>query len=170
MRVIVWLWILASVALSAVACGNTRIGKLTGIGGWREAKESVAELQKIHEVTGEREPVYAQYFSLLANAKAKTDVADKALGAGKLKTEIDAAMQAFTDAGTVWDWKMQNPGLTKNLTFSTTELGKTMAAKYPIRKLDGIVASYSRSADFAMQEIWSSASDHLIEAEKLTGP
>jgi len=127
------------------------------------ASEAVAALRKVHAAT-EVGVNYQQYGMLIVEAKDKVNNANAALPDGELKDRLNAAMDAYADAGQVWGIKINGPNLQPD-----KEPGATLMRKYGLkpqtidRVSPPLVVIYP---DDAMQTMWGAAMGHLLLAQK----
>lgn len=155
------------VRMTAVAVIFTQL--LTACGGLSSkqktaAGEAVAALRKIHAAT-EVGVNYQQYGMLLVEAKSKVNDANAALPDGELKNKLNAAMEAYADAGQAWGVKVSD-----RLLKPDTEPGATLMRKYDLRT-NSIRAGSSKpdlwlDPDDAMQAAWGAGMGHLLLAQK----
>lgn len=107
---------------------------------------------------------YSNYGQLLIDAKAKVNEASTLLPNGKLKDELNATMDAYQDAGQVWNEKIQQHDL-----YSGFGIGQGLIEKYSIPTTDAAYkpAGLTASSDLAMQVIWMAADTHLKNVDSL---
>lgn len=98
---------------------------------------------------------YADYGSLLIDAKAQIDAANLILPEGNLKSELNASLDAFVDAREVWKAKRDRETL-----FPNYEPGKTLVSKYSLETKVDWQDDTVVDPDYAMQAIWKVAKDH----------
>src|SRR5438046_598475 len=92
------------VAQLVAACGGLSSKQKTA------ASEAVAALRKVHAAT-QVGVNYQQYGMLVIEAKDKVNNANATLPDGDLKNKLNAAMEAYTDAGQAWGAKVSNLSL-----------------------------------------------------------
>jgi len=112
-----------------------------------EAYEALASLRKVQAAT-QVGVNYQQYGQLLIEAKDKTNAASRVLSDGLVKTEIRATMDAYADAGTLWEEKIRSRN--DYLTI-IEEPGRTLIPKYSLKTDD---------MNKAIQMIWLNADLH----------
>lgn len=152
--------LVAVAVVSVVACGGLSSKQRTA------ASEAVAALRKLHAAT-EVGVNYQQYGILVIEAKDKVNNANAVLPDGELKQRLNAAMDAYTDAGKAWAAKIT----TGDMLTPNTEPGATFVSKYGLqpRKLwpnDPKSTVMYLSEDEAMQAAWGAAMGHLLLAQK----
>ena len=91
------------------------------------AQDAIAALKKIEAAT-QVGVNYQQYGMLLIEAKDKVNNANAALPASELKRELNAAIDAYADAGQVWSAKISDRNLKPD-----TEPGATLIRKYNLK-------------------------------------
>ena len=123
------------------------------------ADESVKALRKIAAAT-EVGVNYQTYGQLLIDAKAKVNEAKDVLLDGDLKTEMNAAMDSYGDAATVWGTKIQNQGY-------FYEIGETkpITDKYKLQEI--AKNNLLIDGDIVIKIIWAEARTHLEKADTL---
>ena len=129
------------------------------------ASEALAALRKVHAAT-EVGVSYQQYGTLVIDAKAKVNDANAVLPDGEMKTRLNAAMDAYTDANQAWGAKVSSSSLKPD-----TEPGATLMRKYDLKPSsmsagNRIFAEWL-DPDKAMQAAWGAAGGHLLIAQKL---
>lgn len=140
-----------------IACGGLSSKQRTAV------SEAVAALRKVHAAT-EVGVNYQQYGMLVIEAKDKVNNANAALPDGELKNRLNAAMDAYADAGQVWGIKISGPNLQPD-----KEPGATLMRKYDLkpqtidRVSPPLVVIYP---DDAMQTMWGAGMGHLLMAQK----
>lgn len=125
------------------------------------AGEAIASLRKI-EAAIQVGVSYQQYGILLIDAKSKVNDANAVLPDGELKNKLNAAMDAYVEAGQVWGIKINGPNLLPD-----REPGATLMRKYSLKP--HTVSSLSLTyidPDEAMQAAWGTAMGHLLLAQK----
>jgi hypothetical protein len=105
---------------------------------------------------------YQQYGSLVIDAQAQVNDALAVLPEGELKKEMNAAMEAYADAGQVWSKKIADRGI-----YSDSEPGMTLIPKYSLRTEKAYSGSMRADPDDALQTIWGAARRHLDKASSL---
>jgi hypothetical protein len=97
---------------------------------------------------------YEQYGTLVIEAKAQVNEANRSLPTSDLQQQINQAMDAYTDAGQVWSEKLKG-----HQSFAGyTEPGISWKKKYSLPNDD---------VNAAMQAMWNAADDHVRIAEGL---
>lgn len=126
------------------------------------AREAVAALRKI-EAAVQVGVSYQQYGTLLVEAKSKVNDANVVLPEGELKQKLNAAMDAYADAGQVWGLKVGGTNL-----LPEREPGATLVRKYNLKThtISSVSLTYI-DPDEAMQAAWGAAMGHLLAAQKL---
>ena len=126
------------------------------------AREAVAALRKI-EAAVQVGVSYQQYGSLLIEAKSKVNDANAVLPKGELKQRLNAAMDAYADAGQVWGLKVGGTNL-----LPEREPGATLMRKYNLKMqtISSVSLTYI-DPDEAMQVMWGAALGHLLIAQKV---
>jgi hypothetical protein len=123
----------------------------------REVYEALASLRKVQAAT-QVGVSYMQYGQLLIESKDKTNAALRVLSDGPVKSEIQATMDAYADAGQVWGAKIKSVTLT-----TVQEPGRTIIARYKLKTtLDEL-----DDADKSLQLIWLVADTHLMKLAEL---
>jgi hypothetical protein len=125
-----------------------------------EAYEALASLRKVQAAT-QVGVNYQQYGQLLIKAKDKTNAASRVLSDGPLKAELQAAMDAYSDATQVWGAKIKS-----KLLNTSQEPGSTLTSKYSLKTFDN-AGIESVDADEAMRTIWLNADLHLTKLANL---
>jgi hypothetical protein len=141
-----------------VACGPSEQQKAQE----HAARESLKTLQKLEAAT-EVGVNKLQYGPMLIEAKAAINEANRLLPDGRLKQELNEAMQVFQDADTVWN-------SSSSFINTTSEPGRTIQAKYKLPLYDAGNLSYLKDTFYskdALPLIWPAAKPHLDEATKL---
>ena len=131
----------------------------------RAARESLKTLQKLEAAT-EVGVNKLQYGPMLIEAKAAINEANRLLPNGRLKQELNEAMQVFQDADAVWN-------SSSSFINTTSEPGRTIQAKYKLPLYDaGSLTSLKNTfySKEALPLIWPAAKPHLDEATKLLEP
>jgi hypothetical protein len=129
------------------------------------AGEAVAALRKIHAAT-EVGVNYQQYGMLVIDAKDKVNNANAVLPDGEMKSRLNAAIDAYTDASQAWGIKVSGNNLLK----PDTEPGVTLMRKYNLKTQSLKVGSRDLlwlDADETRQAAWGAAWGHLLVAQKL---
>jgi hypothetical protein len=125
------------------------------------ASAALNTLEKIHASTQVGVSLN-NYILLLLEAKAKVHEASRELPDGKLKTELNAAIDGYSDAAQVWNFKIQHNGLFYEKSGPTPITDKyklqDVIAKTPYGMLEG---------DKVTQIIWAATKPHLDKAETL---
>lgn len=118
----------------------------------------------------------ARYAELLAEAKAAVNEAERVLPDGELKSNISAAMLAYADAGTVWEWQglelREKHGHGHIIARYKLPL-QAQTRREKIQKEYGLtVRDDGPSADpeIAIQIIWKTAAEKLTAARKAAKP
>lgn len=143
-----------------IACGGLSSKQKTA------ASEAVAALRKIHAAT-EVGVNYQQYGMLVIDAKDKVNNANSVLPEGELKTRLNAAVDAYTDANQAWGTKVSSSiGLKPD-----TEPGATLMRKYNLKPHsmssgNKLLAEWI-DPDETMQAAWGAAATHLLAVQKL---
>ncbi len=105
---------------------------------------------------------FQQYGQLLIEAKSQVNEASAKLPDGELKRELNEAMEAYVDAGRVWNNKIQG-----YMILADSEPGKTVIPKYSLRTTTESRGRQEANADEAIQVIWRVAKEHLERAAAL---
>lgn len=164
------------VMLLSSACSGTATSALTA-------------LKKIQAAT-EVGVSYQQYSQLVVDAKAAVNDATSNLPDGELKAELQAAMEAYVDAGEGWaNTKTEDmPILGRRRILrlrdfaSRNDVGQRLRGKYNIKtfmedlyegKIDSMKVVHS-DVDFMLEDemlnvIWREAKKHVERASKLNG-
>lgn len=134
------------------------------------ADAALKALRKIDGAVTQVGVSFVQYHSLLIEAQAQVNEALRTLPDGELKREMNAAMEAYNDAGQVWNQKI-NGTLTL---WANDEKSRVLMQKYhlqpsPIRFETGVIVGNGIDAEVAQQRIWSEARKHLSRASSLAG-
>jgi hypothetical protein len=153
--------------LPYIALAITLTQLLNGCGGLKgkqqvAASEAMTALRKI-EAAVQVGVSYQQYGVLLIDAKSKVNDANAVLPDGELKSKLNAAMDAYADAGQVWGIKISGPNLLPN-----TEPGASLMRKYNLKThtISAAALTYI-DPDEAMQAAWGAAMGHLLIVQKL---
>jgi hypothetical protein len=125
-----------------------------------EAYEALASLRKIQAAT-QVGVNYQHYGQLLIEAKDKANAASRVLPDGPLQAEIDAAMDAYVDAGQVWEAK------TRAHLNNTEEPGRTLLHKYSIKTDQYGNIENEEDMKKALLTIWLNADSHLKKISEL---
>ena len=119
---------------------------------------------------------YQQYGMLVIEAKDKVNTAHAMLPEGQLKTELDAAMDAYTDAAQAWSIKFRE---FSTYLYAGEEPGKTLIPKYALKTFEhkrsvlnasGNIIRIDDQAslpDAALPLIWAAANMHVDRASSL---
>lgn len=126
------------------------------------AQDAIAALKKIQAAT-QVGVNYQQYGMLLIEAKDKVNSANTALPDGELKTELNAAMDAYTDASAGWGAHIQN-GFFR----ADSELGQQLIQKYSVKTFGDTKRPLIDQTDM-LNKIWAAASPHVDRAVSLLG-
>jgi hypothetical protein len=104
---------------------------------------------------------YQQYGQLVIDAKAAVNEAERILPDGELKTSLNAVVEAYADAASVWSQKVEYPRIGIDKAYG---IGKALIPKYGI-PLD----RDKNSAEYAtaLNTIWEVASTKLAQARSL---
>ncbi|HEY6327700.1 MAG TPA: hypothetical protein VI756_00065, partial [Blastocatellia bacterium] len=104
----------------------------------------------------------------------KVNQADSSLSNGKLKSSLDAAMDAYTDAAKIWSWKVNHCELNSYgyVLFAESDEGKLARAKYGALSSDDLppdkrptgLGGTAMVPDIALQQVWKFASDQVDQA------
>jgi predicted small secreted protein len=124
------------------------------------AKDALQALRKIEAAT-QAGVSYMNYQPLVIDAQAKVNEASAKLPDGELKKELSTAMEAYVDAGRAWSKFANDDYLSRN-----SELGKSLAAKYPI---DISTENPAVQRSPVLSTIWEVAKSHVDKASKLLG-
>ncbi|PYS93971.1 MAG: hypothetical protein DMF64_03000 [Acidobacteria bacterium] len=139
------------------------------------ASEAVSALKKIQAAT-QVGVNYQQYGMLVIEAKDKVNTAHAMLPEGQLKTELDAAMDAYTDAAQAWSIKFRE---FSTYLYAGEEPGKTLIPKYALKTFEhkrsvlnasGNIIRIDDQAslpDAALPLIWAAANMHVDRASSL---
>ena len=130
-----------------------------------ETKEALDALRKIQAAT-QVGVNYQQYGQLVIDAKAKTNSASRLLPEGSIKKEMEAAIDAYADAGRAWSTKFGSSS--RDNLYTDTEPGKTLIPKYSLpteATTHAYLGSNPIDIDSAIQIIWQKADSHI---QKLT--
>lgn len=119
------------------------------------AIDAVKSLRKIEAAT-QVSVSYLQYSQLVIDAKAQVNEASSVLPDGELKSEINAAMDAYADAGLPWHEQIQG----SSILYKDLEPGKTLIPKY---SLSGQGLDVLRARTLILE----AATKHLDRASKL---
>jgi hypothetical protein len=131
------------------------------------ASDALKSLRKVEAAT-QVGVSYMQYNSQLIEAQTQVNEASRELPDGDLKREIQATMEAYTDAGRVWNRKIQGDvTLWANDSESKALMQRYKIQASPIRFETGVVVGNGVKADVALQKIWSEARAHLDRASSL---
>jgi hypothetical protein len=111
---------------------------------------------------------HLQYSALVIDAKSAVDEALASLPDGELKEELKAAMEAYTDAGTVWN-KIVGTDHGPGQIVLASRYGKhepmwSIHEKYSVPAEPGTTGSTIISADLMQDTIWKAARAHLDKA------
>jgi hypothetical protein len=112
---------------------------------------------------------YQQYGTLVIEAQAQVNDALAVLPEAELKTEMNAAMEGYADAGRVWSVKIDSRRL-----YSNSEPGQTLIPKYSLKTTPYYFSGAQKpawesvDADQALQIIWGIARTHLDKASALS--
>jgi hypothetical protein len=133
----------------------------------RELANAIDALRKIEAAT-QVGVNYANYGSLLIEAKAKVNKASTVLPDSEVKGELNGAMDAYADAGSAWADKIQFDGAI----LTDFGSGKTLIQKYGllgllVKQCDDDADVDRVDADALMQMIWVYAREHLNRASNL---
>lgn len=97
-----------------------------------------------------------QYGSLIIEAKTQVNEANGSLPDGELKTELNQAVDAYADAGEVWD---------KQIFQGESELGQRLIAKYGVQPVTVVPIKGTTIYDPEMRKkIWLVAKQHTDRA------
>lgn len=125
-------------------------------------QQSIKALEKIEAATqvGVNK---TQYQSLLVDAKTAVNQSNNILPEGELKTELNAAMESFSDANKFGF----DPKAFIIFSFADAEV-KALNEKYRIdQSPDNILGQGSVENGIALKIIWTAASAHLKKAKDL---
>jgi hypothetical protein len=132
-----------------VACGGSSSKQDPAV------NEAIKALRKIEAAT-QVGVNFPQYNQLLIEAKAQVNEASAKLTDGELKRELNLAMEAYVDAGQVWNNKIQ-----QRLFLPNIEPGKTIIPKYSLKTQINFLGQPEANMDAALQTIWAAAKTHL---------
>ena len=141
-----------------VACGGLSSKQKTA------ADNALKSLKKIEAAT-QVGVNYQQYGQLVIDAKAQVNEAASVLPDRDLKKELNATMEAYTDASQAWSTKVSSLSLKPD-----TEPGATLMRRYNLKTHSfkaGSTELVWLSEDEARQAAWSAAAEHLLTAQKL---
>jgi hypothetical protein len=143
----------------------TVLSLLSACGGLSEKQKTTASdaLKALRRMSAATEVGvnYQQYGQLAIEAKSQVNEAAAVLPDGALKTELNAAMDAYADAGQAWSVFVRDSYLDNQ-----SEPGKTLAKKYPIDISTGHPVAQRRPV---LSTIWGAAKTHVDRAAKLLG-
>jgi hypothetical protein len=124
------------------------------------ADEAIKALRKIEAAT-QVGVTYQQYRDLLIDAKAKVNEATATTHSPEFKSELNAAMDAYDDAGTAWGDMLEYD-------FMETEYEPwhTIQQKYSIPEDHSNQMSKGASRQTVLNTIWAAASAHLNRASE----
>lgn len=150
--------ILLVLLLSCAACAGCAYERDPGIAAAADALMKLRKVQAASEVGVTR----LQYGSLLIDARQSVNEANRQLAEGKLKQEINAAMEDYSTARTVWEFQgtMEPPD---------KEPWLSLKLKYGIPETKLVENRHFLSQSDALSRIWSSAASHVEEAGKILG-
>lgn len=100
-----------------------------------------------------------EYTSRLIDAKAEVDEKAAQLPEGELKQEIKSALEAYTDAKTIW------AVFGRGYVDETLEPGKSIISKYNVPK--GSNYTSGRDLETTLSTIWQAADKHIEKATEL---
>jgi hypothetical protein len=164
-----WALVAAITVQLLTACGGLSSKQKTA------ASEALAALKKIQAAT-QVGVNYQQYGMLVIEAKDKVNTAHAMLPEGQLKTELDAAMDAYTDAAQAWSIKFRE---FSTYLYAGEEPGKTLIPKYALQTFEhkrsvlnasGNIIRIDDQAslpDAALPHIWAAANTHVDRASSL---
>jgi hypothetical protein len=113
-----------------------------------QVRDAITSLEKVRTAT-EIGPTYEIYLNLLIEAKTKVDIASRLTSDLGLKSNLNSAIDNYSDAATVWQMKIHGQPL-----MLRQEPGATLLPKYSIQVDErGATVQY----DEAMREIWHRA-------------
>jgi hypothetical protein len=104
---------------------------------------------------------FPKYSELVIDAKAAMNEAERLLPRGELLTNLDVAMQAYSDASTVWNHKIQH-GVPLSKGYGHGEI--MTRYNLPIDDRGGVERA---DPDLAMQIMWKIAATKLAAARDL---
>jgi hypothetical protein len=115
---------------------------------------------------------HLQYSALVIDAKAPVDEALASLPDGELKEQLKAAMDAYTDAGTVWNHIVEARG-TRQVVLASRDRGRqepmwSIHEKYSVPAEPDTYGFTIISADPMQDIIWKAARAHLDKATTLS--
>lgn len=117
-----------------------------------EVKDAYAELLKVQAGT-QAGANYNHYNRLVSEAKAKVNVASKTLPEGELKTDLEAVMDNYVDAVTVWNARIDGRSLSVY-----SEPGYSLLPEYSI-EVDG--NGTAGDNEKILRVIWAQADKRL---------
>jgi hypothetical protein len=108
---------------------------------------------------------YQQYGQLVIDAKAVVNETARVLPQGKMLTNLTETMDAYKDAGTIWNRKIRYP----NLGLSKESYGELIDRyKVPVSTVDFLGKPREEAdPDLAMQVIWGVGAEKLAKARSL---
>jgi hypothetical protein len=108
--------------------------------------------------------LYHPYSQLLGEAQVAVDEAAGLLPEGELKSELEAAMEAYADAGRAWEKKVDGA----RTLYPNSKPGNVLIEKY---ELDTALPTTYGSVNIepAIEAIWKAAAGHLSRTSDLVG-
>jgi hypothetical protein len=146
---------------ASLLIGVAVIQLMTACAGKQSARTAIAALKKVQAAT-ETGVNYQQYGQLLIEAKTAVNEASSKLPDGELKTEMEAAMEAYTDAGQAWGIMLEGH------TLYSEGRGAKWDQKYSLGLPSRGEYVYDQmQRKVVVSQIWEAADAHLNRAAAL---
>jgi hypothetical protein len=127
------------------------------------AAEAVKALRGVEAAT-RAGILYHPYSQLVEEAQASVDAAARLLPDGELKSELQAATDAYADAGHAWETRVDGA----RTLYPNSKPGNVLIEKYGLDT--ALPTTYgSVTIEPAMEVIWKAAAEHLSRASDLVG-
>lgn len=128
------------------------------------ANDALKALRKVDGAVTQVGVSFPQYNSLLIETQAQVNEALRVMPDGELKREIKAAMEAYNDAGQVWNQKING----RVFLWENDADSRALMQKYNMQPKTSAIGR-SADAEVAQQWIWVQARKHLSRASSLAG-
>lgn len=145
-------------SLAALGLGCQRAGEAEA----REAVKALLKIQAAHQAGVS----YMNYQTLLIEAQAKVNEASAKMPDGDLKRQMQGAMEAYVDAGKLWERKVRG----HSYLYSEMEPGKTLIPKYRFAtESSGLSLGDRMNLDVALEAVLAEGHLRTLSASKELG-